>query len=531
MTQQAKQMSTPHIGGHPEALFYLFFTEMWERFSYYGMRALLVLFLVTQTEQGGWGWSRSDALSLYGWYTSMVYLTPILGGYLADRFLDTRRAVALGALIIAAGHGLMLWHSLWSFYAGLSLIVIGTGFFKPSINAIVGRLYEQNEDTKRDAGYTLFYMGVNAGAFFGISLCGYVGEKLDWRWGFGLAGLFMLLGVLQFVSYRLPVSAYSKSAKTSSDVVEVKSHILRDRLQVVALFSLLSVFFWFAFEQAGGTMTIFAASYTARTLSADSAMIFKLASGAMLMFPALILSILMWRMWMNRTSEQRGVKAVPHLPSKLILLLCMSLIWALLIMMSVQEFARQESEIPASWFASLGSFFVVVLAPMVSLLWDKYWNPDGPGKFAIGLFLLAAGFLVLAYGARAVPVGAQVGTASVWILIVAYFLHALGELYVSPVGLSFVSKLVPHHLLGLMFGLWFLNTAIANKLAGSFGSYIDHISATFSLSIFFLILALVPASAAVLTLILRPFLLSKMHLENRADLKSGVEVQSNLGLC
>lgn len=496
----------PHIGGHPEALFYLFFTEMWERFSYYGMRALLVLFLVSETARGGWAWSRSDALSLYGWYTSLVYLTPILGGYLSDRFLDSRRGVALGGVIIAAGHGLMLWHSLWSFYTGLMLIVLGTGFFKPNINAIVGRLYASHEDKKREAGYTLFYMGVNAGAFFGISVCGYVGEKFDWRWGFALAGVFMLCGVLQFVSYRLPPSAYVRTKKSDSVVTETQREIVRDRLFVVGVLSLLSIFFWFAFEQAGGTMTIFAASYTERMLTAESALMFKLVSSAMLMIPALILSLLIWRMWRSQRGRVRF--------SPCVLVLCMTLIWLFLCVMCGHEFAQSESEIPASWFASLGSFFVVVLAPAVSLLWDNYWNPDGPTKFAIGLLLLAAGFVVLAFGARTVPLGAQTGFASIWILICAYFLHALGELYVSPVGLSFVSKLVPSHLLGLMFGLWFLNTAIANKLAGHFGSYIDHISSSFSLSIFFMILALVPASAAMLSLVLRPYLLRKMHFES-----------------
>ena len=186
------------ILGQPNSLFVLFFTEMWERFSYYGMRALLVLYLISATTKGGWGWTREEATSLYGWYTMLVYLTPIIGGYIADRMLGTRRSVVLGGFIIAAGHIALFFDTKATFYVGLGLVILGTGLFKPNISAIVGQLYSKDNEGQRDGGYTLFYMGVNAGAFFGISLCGYIGEKIGWHYGFGLAAIFMILGALQF---------------------------------------------------------------------------------------------------------------------------------------------------------------------------------------------------------------------------------------------------------------------------------------------------------------------------------------------
>ena len=183
--------------GHPPALFILFFTEMWERFSYYGMRALLVLFLVTSLIDGGWAWERREALQLYAVYTGLVYLTPIIGGWIADKFTGYRKAVIIGAIIMTAGHACMAAETHAFFYTGLACLILGNGLFKPNISSIVGQLYT-NEGSKKDAAYTIFYMGVNAGAFLGILLCGYIGEKVGWSYGFGLAGIFMFLGMLQF---------------------------------------------------------------------------------------------------------------------------------------------------------------------------------------------------------------------------------------------------------------------------------------------------------------------------------------------
>lgn len=497
------------ILGHPNSLFVLFFTEMWERFSYYGMRALLVLFLISEAAKGGWGWTRADATSLYGWYTMLVYLTPILGGYIADKFLGTRRAVVLGGFIIAAGHASLFFDTLTSFYLGLGLVILGTGLFKPNISAIVGQLYSKDNEGARDGGYTLFYMGVNAGAFFGISLCGYIGEKISWNLGFGLAGVFMILGALQFYFSRglfgdigAPPSKDKPSAAQQL-VDDTPANVVTDRLMAIFVLAFFTIFFWFAFEQAGGSMTIFAADYTDRVLHGTSGLVFKVVNTLMTVIPAAILTWLLLQL--HRSTGRTGL-----LPNSL-LMLAFAMIWGLIIWMLGREFGMEQSEVPATWFGVLNSFFLVILAPAFSKMWEKHWNPSGPIKFGVGLVLLGLGFAVLAYGAAGIPSGAKTAQISMMYLALAYLLHTMGELCVSPVGLSYISKLAPARLLGLMFGVWFLNSGIANFLAGKTGSYIDHISATYSMSTFFLIFTLIPAGAGIVLMLLTPWMKKKMH--------------------
>ena len=499
------------ILGHPDSLFVLFFTEMWERFSYYGMRALLVLFLISTASKGGWGWTREEATTLYGWYTMLVYFTPILGGYLADRMLGTRRAVVLGGFIIAAGHIALYLDTLTSFYVGLGLVIIGTGLFKPNISAIVGQLYNKDNESGRDGGYTLFYMGVNAGAFFGISLCGYIGEKISWNLGFGLAGIFMILGALQFYfgqaifgDIGAPPSkdkAALAAAKVEADATP--AHIVRDRLIAIGVFSFFTIFFWFAFEQAGGSMTIFAADYTDRTLVGTSGFVFKVINSLMTIVPVAILSWLLLQLF--RGTGRR------YLLSNMLLVAALAMIWGLSLWMLGREFGMEQSEVPATWFGVLNSFFLVILAPYFSKMWEKHWNPSGPVKFGVGLVLLGLGFAALAYGAMGIPAGAKTAQVSMMYLTIAYLLHTMGELCLSPVGLSYISKLAPARLLGLMFGVWFLNAAIANKLAGVTGSYIDKISEAYSLGAFFLIFTIIPAAAGLVLILMNKWMLKKMH--------------------
>ncbi|MFZ6843614.1 peptide MFS transporter [Undibacterium sp. RuTC16W] len=494
------------ILGHPDSLFVLFFTEMWERFSYYGMRALLVLFLVTEVAKGGWGWTRADATALYGWYTGLVYLTPILGGYIADRILGSRRAVVLGGFVIAAGHACLLFDTPTMFYTGLGLVVAGTGLFKPNISAIVGQLYTKDNEGGRDGGYTLFYMGVNSGAFFGILLCGYIGEKISWSLGFGLAGAFMMLGAVQFYFAQgiFGQIGLSKSQKTEEVVhEEAEPHIVADRLKAICVFSFFTIFFWFAFEQSGGSMTIFAADYTDRTLAGTSGMTFKIINTLITIIPTFILSWLLVKLF--------GGTAKKYLMSNILLVVCMALIWSLVIWMLSREFSLDQSSVPATWFGVLNSFFIVILAPMFSKIWEKYWNPSGPVKFGVGLILLGLGFAALSYGSASIPAGAKTASVSMVFLIVAYLFHTMGELCISPVGLSYISKLAPPRLLGLMFGVWYVNTAIANKLAGFTGSYIDHISETYSLSTFFLIFTIIPITAGLVFMMLNKWMHRKMH--------------------
>ena len=498
------------ILGQPNSLFVLFFTEMWERFSYYGMRALLVLYLISEAAKGGWGWTREEATSLYGTYTMLVYLTPIIGGYIADRFLGTRRSVVLGGFIIAAGHIALFFDSKATFYVGLGLVILGTGLFKPNISAIVGQLYNKDNEGQRDGGYTLFYMGVNAGAFFGISLCGYIGEKIGWHYGFGLAAVFMILGALQFWLAQGIFGdiggAPGKNApvvNTSEPLDDTPAHIVRDRLIAIGVFSFFTIFFWFAFEQAGGSMTIFAADYTDRALVGTSGLIFKIVNSLMTLIPVAILSWLLIKL--GRSTE--GL----YKASNALLALALAVIWGLSLWMLGREFALEQSDIPATWFGVLNSFFLVILAPMFRKMWERRWNPSGPVKLGVGMVLLGLGFAALSYGASGIPAGAKTAQVSMIFLTLAYLLHTMGELCLSPVGLSYISKLAPARLLGLMFGVWFVNAAIANKIAGMTGSYIDAISSTYSMSTFFLIFTIVPAGAGVLLMLLSPLMKKLMH--------------------
>jgi len=258
--------------GHPSGLFVLFFTEMWERFSYYGMRALLVLFLVSTMLDGGWEWERADALKLYGWYTGLVYVTPIIGGFIADKIMGYRNAVVLGALLMTIGHASMALEGMTSlfFYAGLFFLIIGNGLFKPNISSMVGQLYK-NQGKEKDAGYTIFYMGINSGAFLGILLCGYIGEKVGWHYGFGLAGIGMLIGMIVYwwgQKYLEGVGEYigNDSNPDNKDKDRPLTRIEKDRMLVMFLSFFLIIVFWGAFEQAGGLMNLYADEKTNRML-------------------------------------------------------------------------------------------------------------------------------------------------------------------------------------------------------------------------------------------------------------------------
>jgi POT family proton-dependent oligopeptide transporter len=508
-TDDSKEMIWKHnILGHPSGLFLLFFTEMWERFSYYGMRALLVLFLVSDASAGGWAWSREDALYLYAWYTGLVYLTPILGGMLADRVLGYRKAVMLGALLMTLGHASMALETPATFYLGLSLLILGNGAFKPNISSIVGQLYSRKSE-KKDAAYTIFYMGINAGAFLGILLCGYIGEKVGWSYGFGLAGIFMLLGLIMFGFGQkifgniglTPDAKKSDSANTASD--NTPANVVRDRLIVISVFSFFTIFFWMAFEQAGGSMTIFAKDYTNNILESSQANTFKIFNTLLTVVPLILVT------WVLFSLAKSIVKDFPL--AVISIVTSFVIIWGIAIWMLRKEFQADVAAIPASWYGILNSFFIIACAPLFSKIWESKYNPSGPIKFGMGLILLGLGFAILAYGGRDIAQGAQTASVSMVWLILAYLFHTLGELCVSPVGLSYVSKLAPARLVGMMFGIWFLATFIANFLAGLTGSYIDKISEHYSISIFFLIFTFIPVGAGLVMIMLNKMLKKKMH--------------------
>ena len=559
---------------HPSGLFVLFFTEMWERFSYYGMRALLVLFLTASLLDGGYGWERADALQLYALYTGLVYFTPLFGGVIADKVLGYRNSVIIGAFIMALGHLFMALEIPMFFYLGLGALILGNGLFKPNISSIVGKLYDDPE--KKDGAYTIFYMGINAGAFLGIMLCGYIGEKVGWSYGFGLAMIFMIAGAIQFwlssdlfgnigtlaeddgiadtgiadtvesikpaaegngrlftwvgiaaviaavIYFINPLIETDTILKTINTAVmpsaiiaafigiigfiitdPTLTHIEKDRVWVITIFTLFTVFFWWAFEQAGGSMTIFAGDYTERNLVGSGALTFKIINTILTVVPVAVIT------WV--LAKLVGVTYSKISTSNIVLSVAFAAIWGIVIWMLIKEFSSDTTEVAASWFGILNSFFIITFAPLFSKFWNTGIVRSGPIKFAMGLILVAAGFAVLAFGSLSIPLGAETASVSMVWLILAYLLHTLGELCLSPVGLSYVSKLAPVRLIGIMFGVFFLSNFLANWAAGMTGSFIDPILEEKGMSYFFMIFAVVPASAAVVLFLLKGKLKKMMH--------------------
>ena len=512
---EGSEMNQKLLMGHPSGLFVLFFTEMWERFSYYGMRALLVLFLTSALLDGGWAWSREEALGLYGTYTMLVYFSPILGGLIADKFMGYRNAVALGALIMTLGHASMAMDTPWGLYIGIGCLVAGNGLFKPNITSIINGVYINAQD-KKDGAFTIFYMGVNAGAFLGIMLCGYIGETVGWHWGFGLAGIFMFLGMLQFwfaqgifgnvglaPTKELDLSDAVQDTNEEAAAKVISNKVQRDRYTVVGILAVFTVFFWAAFEQAGGSMTIFAADYTNRVLEGDSAFIFRIANTLLTVVPLIIITYVLLQLF--------KITFKKYALSNTFLGLSFIIIWVLVLWMLYTQFSEESTEIPASWFGILNSFYIIAFAPLFSKVWESKYNPPATVKFGIGLILLGLGFGILAYGSASIPQGAQTASVSIIWLILAYLLHTLGELSLSPVGLSYVSKLVPATKIGMMFGLWYIAIGLGNKAAGSMGGMIDSITSEYSMSTFFLIFTFIPIIAGLIVMSLTPIVKKLMH--------------------
>lgn len=571
--------------GHPSGLFVLFFTEMWERFSFYGMRVLLINFLTMAIvgSNPGWGWSSENAGALFGTYAGLLYITPIVGGIIADKLTGYRWAVVIGALIMTLGHAAMAFETEFSLYSGLILLVIGTGFFKPNITSIISEMYKDLPE-KKDGAYTIFYMGVNAGAFFGMMLCGYLAEKIGWSWGFGLAGVFMLLGSLQFwLAKPLFGSIGDRPVKESKQekaekVLDYKPNrftlmdkilivitsvvgllyllndpiskignihllpqeflldpeslsgpsviiilglilfliltisrivrydrIIRDRMIVVIIFVFFTVFFVLSFEQGATSLVLFARDFTDRTLEGGAAVTFNIINTLLTVIP---LGIITWVL-------VKLFKETHHkiLASNIILGLAFAGVWGLVLWMLFREFNQENTEITVSWFSILNSFFIIAFASFVSKVWESKFNPPAAIKFGIGLIITAIGFGLLAYGSRIIPQGALPGSirvSMIW-LILAYLFHTLGELCIQPVGLSYVSKLVPGRMIAFMFGMWYLAIAIGNKLAGTLGGEIEKITAQYNMPTFFLIFTIVPAAAGVLIMCLNPVIKRIMH--------------------
>tara|TARA_R110002072_G_scaffold300932_1_gene479232 strand:+ start:21727 stop:23337 length:1611 start_codon:yes stop_codon:yes gene_type:complete len=513
--------------GHPVGLFVLFFTEMWERFSYYGMRALLVLYLVEEigSDNPGLGWETDEAGSLYGTYTMLVYITPILGGIIADKFFGFRRAITLGAILMSLGHFALAFEPMPAFYLGLGLLIVGNGFFKPNISSMVGQLYPEGS-TKKDSGYTIFYQGINVGAFLGSILCGYLAESMGWHYGFGLAGVFMVIGMIQFqlaqkMFGKIGLPPVKKPGELSGNLennedlldslesldIKPPKKVERDRLIVVGVLAFFSIFFWAAFEQAGSSMNIFASEYTDRSLSGSSILTFKIISSIISLLPVGILTWLFLGTMRKLGKDYQAAMAFMGLSVVILLGITGYMIY--------EQFNDSDLEVPATWFQSLNALFIFTLAPLFSFMWQRLaktkFNPNGPQKFAIGLFLLGIGFIPMVYGSAGILSGSPVEKVSMIFLVLAYLLHTMGELSLSPVGLSYVSKLSPPRLIGIMFGIWFFASAMGNMAAGSFSGYMEKIAETSTMSDFFQILVYIPIGAGVVLFILSFPLRKLMH--------------------
>lgn len=398
-----KQAHKKELFGHPVGLYVLFFTEMWERFSYYGMRAILVLYLVaeTQGENAGLGWSNGEALALYGWYTMLVYVASIPGGWIADKFLGQKKSVLIGGILLVCGHGILSVETMWAFYSGLALIISGVGMLKPNISTMVGGLYKQG-DIRRDKGFTIFYIGINLGAFLSSLIVGYVGEVHGWHYGFGLAAIGMLAGLIQYWAGQKHLAHVGNFLGTSQNEVDKEAmkqpltKVEKDRVIVLFISFLLVIVFWGAFEQAGGLMNIYASEKTNRMLMG----------------------------------------------------------W----------------EVPASWFQSLNAMFIIFLGTLVAAYWAKR---KLKGKVATSLFKMIVGLIIMGTGfffmtAAAAQYESNGSSAMYW-LVLAYLFHTVGELSLSPVALSYITKLAPVKYASLMMGVYFAMTGIGNKLAGLLG--------------------------------------------------------------
>lgn len=583
--------------GHPPGLFVLFFTEMWERFSFYGMRSLLILFLTASAMDGGWEWSRGNASALFGSYVGLVYLSTMLGGYFADKIIGYRWAVVLGAFLMTLGHASMAVESEFSIYLGLILLVFGNGFFKPNMTSIISEMYKDRPE-KKDGAYTLFYMGVNAGAFFGILLCGYLGEKVGWSYGFGLAGVFMFFGMLQFylsqnifgdiglkpsveskakaealdtdmrnpfTKIQLAVIAFisilgllwilnDPASKISGGKINIfsflgengnaiaistalllfvilliyrftkYSQITREKLMAVTFFAFLTIFFWAIFEQSPNSLTIFASDYTNRVLEGNWSVTFLIVNSLITIMPLAIITYVLILLF-KQTFKSYTIAAL--LLSTSFVIIWIIAIWMLvkdyytagflslpdttLSFLKIEKVTAALTEVPATWFSTLNSLFIISLAPLFSKWWESKYNPSANLKYGIGMTLLGVGMACVAFGANGIEPGAKTASVSMIWLILVYLFHTMAELCISPVGLSYVSKLVPARMIAFMFGVWYLAVAIGMKGAGMFGENIDKIANEHGLSYFFWILTLISVVMALFSIIMAPLIKKIMH--------------------
>jgi len=442
--------------GHPRGLSTLFFTEMWERFSYYGMRALLILFMTAPVAAGGLGFDTGVAGAVYGLYTSMVYMTSLPGGWVADRLIGQRRAVLYGGIVIACGHFSMAFPSLTTFYVGLALIVVGTGLLKGNAAVIVGALYGPR-DPRRDAGFSIYYMGINLGAFIAPLVCGYLGQRVNWHLGFGAAGVGMVLGLIQYVAgAKYLGDAGLHPAPAASPAAAAR---LRSRAQLYGGIVLVAIIA-FIFGMYTGALPISAKQI------ADAA-----GYGLLLIVVGFFAWLFLGGDW--TPAERRRLYAIA------VLFVASAIFWS--------EFEQAGSTLnlfgdrdtrtsvlgwtfPSSYYQSLQPLFIITFAPVFAWLWMRLRKrePSSSAKFGLGLIFVGSGFAVLGVASLLAADGVKVAP---WWLVVTYLLHTFGELSLSPVGLSATTKLAPARVVGLMMGVFYLAISVGNFIGGRLSSF------------------------------------------------------------
>jgi POT family proton-dependent oligopeptide transporter len=488
-------------------------------------------------------------------------------------------AVVIGALLMTLGHASMAVETPTFLYIGIALLIVGNGFFKPNMTSIISKMYTGKDD-KKDGAYNIYYMGVNAGAFIGIMLCGWVGEKIGWSYGFGLAGIFMLLGMLQFYyAQSIFGSLGDKPKKTENNLVDTRTEnkteklntfsildyslvlifiisalifiindplskigniqalnfsiagmsdslffaliaaitfiillivriprytkIERDRMIAFTIFCLFTIFFWAAFEQAAGSLPIYTRDFTDRILEGTAGSIFKIIDLIVTVVPMLVITYVLVKLF-NKTFNKISL-------SNIILGISFLIVWSIIIYKLYIEFQATETEVPITWFAILNSLFIIIFAPLFTKWWDSKYNPPASVKYGLGLIIMAIGFGLLAFATKDIPLGAKTAKLSMIWLVLAYLFHTLGELCLSPMGLSYLSKLVPARMVAFMFGVYYLAIAIGNKLAHYIGGDIEKISQESGLSYFFLIFTIVPIGLGLVSFALHPLLKKLMH--------------------
>jgi len=442
--------------GHPRGLATLFFTEMWERFSFYGMRAILVLFMIATISNGGMQLNVETATAIYGLYMMCVYLFSLPGGWVADNILGLRKSVWYGGIMIACGHFLMAVPTTQTFFLGLVFIVLGTGLLKPNVSSIVGGLYEGDSGARRDAGFSIFYMGINIGATLSPLVCGYLGENVNWHYGFGAAGVGMLIGLAQYRLTDKYLGDLGKAPEARGSSEEMQRKLQKNKRGLLIALGIIAVIVLSALFGIIHINAVIVSDWSATVLISIALLYFiyllvfsdldkkeKMKVGAIIVL--FFFSVVFWFGF-----EQAGS--------------------------SLNIFADKYThrvffgwEMPASWLQTVNPAFIIIFAPIFGWLWvwlnKRNLEPSSPIKFSMGLILMGAGFFVMVFAAKEALANQK---ASIVFLVITYLLHTFGELSLSPVGLSTVTKLAPKRLVGQMMGIWFTATALAEVIAGRF---------------------------------------------------------------